>query len=165
EVSKSLTTYLVNPFTHSPGTPWLYFDDSGELTATYLHEGFFEAAEYLAGLSEQGLLDAEAFTRDYDGLRRLGNAPDGSQIGMVPSGWREFIQAVDGEPGEWTQYALMPPLVGPDGNRRVDRDFDEPHHGNVFVITDKCDDPALAVAWADGLYEFEATMRAVDGVP
>src|SRR5690606_16361303 len=61
--------------------------------------------------------------------------------------------------------ALMPPLVGPDGNRRVDRDFDEPHHGNVFVITDKCDDPALAVAWADGLYEFEATMRAVDGVP
>jgi putative aldouronate transport system substrate-binding protein len=165
EAGKSLSTYLVNPFTLSPGSPWLYVDDSGEVTASYLQEGFYQGAEFLAGLTEEGLLDAEAFTRDYDGLRSLGNAPGGSKIGMVPSGWREFIQAVDGEPGEWADYKLMPPLAGPDGARRVDRDFDEPHHGNVFVVTDKCDDPALAVAWADGLYEFEATMRAVDGVP
>src|SRR5690606_15937682 len=32
-------------------------------------------------------------------------------------------------------------------------------------VTDKCSDPALAVAWADGLYEWEATIRSIIGVP
>jgi putative aldouronate transport system substrate-binding protein len=166
EAGVSLSTFLMNPFTHSPGRPtWLYLDDAGELTATYMHEAFFQGAEYLASLSAEGLLDAEAFTRDNDQLRALGNAQGGSRIGMVPSGWMGFITSVEGEAGEWSRYKVVPPLAGPDGARRVDRDFDEPHHGNVFVVTDKCDDPALAVAWADGLYEFEATMRAVEGVP
>lgn len=167
QAGNSLSTYLVNPFTLSPGRTgnWLYFDENGEITATYLHEGFYQGAEYLAGLNAEGLLDAEAFTRDDDQLRALGDAEGGSRIGMVPSGWGGYITIVEGEEGEWTKYKVMPPLAGPDGQRRVDRDFDEPHHGNVFVVTDKCDDPALAVAWADGLYEFEATMRAVEGVP
>lgn len=166
QAGNSLSTYLVNPFTLSPGRPnWLYVDENGEITATYLHEGFYQGAEYLAGLSAEGLLDAEAFTRDGDQLRALGDAEGGSRIGMVPAGWGGYITFSEGVPGEWTDYRLMPPLIGPDGLQQVDRDFDEPHHGNVFVVTDKCDDPALAVAWADGLYQFEATMRAVEGVP
>jgi putative aldouronate transport system substrate-binding protein len=167
QVANSLSTFLVNPFTRSPGRTgnWLYFDDNGEITATYLNEGFFEGAEYLAGLTAEGLLDAEAFTRDADQLRALGDAQGGSRIGMVPAGWGGYITLVEGEAGEWASYKVVPPLTGPSGVRQVDRDFDEPHHGNVFVVTDKCDDPALAVAWADGLYQFEATMRAVEGVP
>lgn len=59
----------------------------------------------------------------------------------------------------------MPALEGPTGLRQAFQDFDESHIPNVFVVTNRCTDPALAVAWADGLCEWEATIRPIIGVP
>jgi len=109
------------------------------------------------------LLSAEAFTQDSDQIRRLG---DNNQIGVAPGVVAGvFVQQTGGTPALWSDYQMLPSLEGPTGLRQSYRDYDEARIPNVFVVTDKCDDPALAVAWADGLYEWEATIRSIIGVP
>jgi len=109
------------------------------------------------------LLSAEAFTQDSDQIRRLG---DNNQIGVAPGVVAGvFVQQTGGTSGLWSDYQMLPSLEGPTGLRQSYRDYDEACIPNVFVVTDKCDDPALAVAWADGLYEWEATIRSIIGVP
>lgn len=151
--------FLINPFQLSSGEPWLY-NDGGTVTASFMQEGWREGTKYLHRLLDQELLIAEAFTQDADQYRQL---VDTDRLGVGP-GVVMPGTITGGEPGPWTQWQIMPAFEGPTGLRQSYRDYDEPHVPNVFVITDKCSDPALAVAWADGLYEFEAQQRSIIGV-
>jgi putative aldouronate transport system substrate-binding protein len=158
----SLDRFLMNPFQLSPGNPWLFRKD-GKVAASYLEEGWRDGVAYLSRLSQQQLLAVEAFTQNSDQVRQLG---DNGRIGVAPGVVAgSFITATEGTPGLWSEYQIMPALEGPTGLRQAFQDFDESHIPNVFVVTNKCTDPALAVAWADGLYEWEATIRSIIGVP
>ncbi len=157
-----LDRFLMNPFQLSAGTPYLYKED-GQVTAAYTKDGWRDGVSYQRRLFDQGLLPAETFTQDNDQIRRLG---DNNQIGVAPGVVAGvFVQQTGGTPGLWSDYKMLSSLEGPTGLRQAYLDYDEAHIPNVFVITDKCDDPALAVAWADGLYEWETTIRSVIGVP
>ncbi len=158
-----LDRFLMNPFQLSAGRPYLYRGDDGNVTASYIHEGWRDGVSFQRRLFDQGLLPAETFTQDNDQIRRLG---DNNQIGVAPGVVAGvFVQQTEGMAGYWSEYAMLPSLEGPSGLRQSYRDYDESHLPNVFVVTDKCDDPALAVAWGDGLYEWEATIRSIIGVP
>ena len=157
-----LDRFLMNPFQLSSGTPYLYHED-GQVTAAYTKDGWRDGVAYQRRFFDQGLLSAEAFTQDSDQIRRLG---DNNQIGVAPGVVAGvFVQQTGGTSGLWSDYQMLPSLEGPTGLRQSYRDYDEACIPNVFVVTDKCDDPALAVAWADGLYEWEATIRSIIGVP
>ncbi len=158
-----LDRFLINPFQLSAGSPYLYRDEEGKVAASYTQDGWRDAIMYQRRLFDQGLLPAESFTQDSDQIRRLG---DNNQIGVAPGVVAGvFVQQTGGTEGLWSDYRMLPSLEGPTGLRQSYRDYDESHIPNVFVITDKCNDPALAVAWADGLYEWEATIRSIIGVP
>jgi putative aldouronate transport system substrate-binding protein len=158
-----LDRFLINPFVLSPGTPYLYRNEDGNVTASYLQDGWLDALVFQRGLFDQGLLPAETFTQDNDQIRRLG---DNNRIGVAPGVVAGvFVQQTSGTEGLWSDYRMLPSLEGPSGLRQSYKDYDEAHIPNVFVVTNKCDDPALAVAWADGLYEWEATIRSIIGVP
>ena len=157
-----LEGYMMSPFQITPKKPWLY-NDGGKVTASYMQEGWAQGAAYLQGLTSKGLLSPEIFTQNIDQIRALGN---NNQIGAAPGVVQgTFMTTTEGTPGLWSDFHIMAPVAGPSGKRQVFRDFDESHLGNVFVITDKCPDPALAVAWADGLYAWDATIRSIFGVP
>jgi putative aldouronate transport system substrate-binding protein len=158
-----LDRFLINPFQLSAGTPYLYRNEDGQVAASYTQDGWRDAIMYQRRLFDQGLLPAETFTQDGDQIRRLG---DNNQIGVAPGVVAGvFVQQTPGTEGLWSDYRMLPSLEGPTGLRQSYCDYDESHIPNVFVITDKCSDPALAVAWADGLYDWEATIRSVIGVP
>ncbi len=158
-----LDRFLINPFQLSNGAPYLYRDEDGKVAASYTQDGWRDAIMYQRRLFDQGLLPAETFTQDSDQIRRLG---DNNQIGVAPGVVAGvFVQQTGGTEGLWSDYRMLPSLEGPTGLRQSYRDYDESHIPNVFVVTDKCSDPALAVAWADGLYEWEATIRSIIGVP
>ncbi|MGN6484337.1 MAG: extracellular solute-binding protein [Thermomicrobiales bacterium] len=156
-----LESYMMSPFQITPKQPWLYLQD-GKVTASYTQDGWLAGTTYLRSLTDQKLLSSEIYTQNSDQFRALG---DNDQIGLAPGVVAGvFITATDGTPGPWSDYRILSPVEGPAG-RTIFRDYDESHLGNVFVVTDKCQDPALAVAWADGLYSWEATIRSILGVP
>jgi putative aldouronate transport system substrate-binding protein len=156
-----LESYMMSPFQITPKEPWLYLQD-GKVTASYAQDGWLEGTKYLRSLVDADLLSPEIYLQTSDQIRALGN---NDQIGVAPGVVAGvFITATEGTPGPWSEYRILSPVEGPAG-RSIFRDFDESHLGNVFVVTDKCKDPALAVAWADGLYAWEATIRSIQGVP
>jgi putative aldouronate transport system substrate-binding protein len=155
-------SYFLGSFGPSPKKPWLY-NDGGTITAAYTQEGWRESATYLNGLASQQLLAVDAFTQNDEQFRQIG---DQRRIGVGPG----VVADVFFTNSEQTEdlkrsYRMLAPLEGPGGLRSSYRDYDESHLGNVFVVTDRCADPALAVAWADGLYAWEATTRSIQGVP
>jgi len=156
-----LEPFMMSPFQTTPKEPWLYLDN-GQVTAAYTRDGWRDGTSYLHSLVDQGLLSSEIYIQNSDQIRSFGN---NDQIGLAPGvAAGVFVTATEGTSGAWSEYRLLSPVEGPNG-RSVFRDYDESHLGNVFVITDKCPDPALAVAWADGLYAWEATIRSIQGVP
>ncbi len=157
-----LDGFFMSPFTPNPGKPWLY-RDAGKVTAAYMQDGWIQGSNYLRRLLEGQLLSPDAFTQNEEQITGLGN---NNRIGAAPGVVQgNFVRLTDGAAGLWSTFLLQAPLAGPDGTRRSFRRFNEANLGNVFVVTDKCEDPALAVAWADGLYEWETGLRATFGVP
>ena len=158
-----LDRFLINPFQLSAGNPYLYRTDDGQVAVSYMQDGWRDALLFQRKLADQGLLSPETFTQDGDQIRRLG---DNNQIGCAPGVVAGvFVQQTGGTAGLWSDYRLLPSLEGPTGLRQSYKDYDESHIPNSLVITDKCSDPALAVAWADGLYAWEPTIRSIIGVP
>ena len=56
-------------------------------------------------------------------------------------------------------------MLGPSGNRYAAHDLYQGVFGGAFLITSACERPEIAMRWADGLYDLETSMRAVEGVP
>ncbi|MGN6032049.1 MAG: extracellular solute-binding protein [Thermomicrobiales bacterium] len=164
--NSELDLNLMNAFVFNPGTPWLTLVD-GKVTATYTTDGWKQGTAWLASLYAEGLIDPESFTQDAQGLQAKANREEGTLVGSAPGGsWGVFVQWVPGDASQrWAEYALMPPLKGPDGVQIAPFDPYLPYDPGAFIVTDACDNPELAVRWADGLYDLEATMRAVSGVP
>jgi len=158
--------YFMNSFIYHPGNDLRLIQDNGKVIAIYAQEAWREGIKYLAGLHAEGLLSPEIFTNDRDQLRALGNGRDGVAIvGSVPAGWfGEFMTFTAGESGPWDAYTAVPPLEGPDGTRYSMHDtFQAPIVG-TFIITDKCQNPELAMKWADFLGRVEPTTRSIHGV-
>jgi len=158
--------YFMQSFIYHPGNKLRLIQDAGQVIPIYAQEAWREGAKYLAGLFEEGLLSAEIFTNDRDQIRALGNGNEGTAIlGSVPAGWfGEFTTYTAGEGGVWQAYTAVPPLEGPDGTRNSMHDtFQAPIVGNFF-ITDKCENPELAMRWADYFGKVEPTTRSIHGV-
>ncbi|MGC4193245.1 MAG: extracellular solute-binding protein [Thermomicrobiales bacterium] len=156
---------LMNAFVFNPGTPWVSLVD-GKATAVYTTDGWKAGTQWLASLYAEGLIDPESFTQDAKGLQAKANREEGTLVGSVPGGsWGVFITWTPNDASQrWAEYALMPPLKGPDGVQIAPFNPYLPYAPGAFMVTDQCDNPELAYRWADGLYDLETTMRAVQGV-
>ena len=163
----SIDHFFTGSYLYHPGNEARLIVIDGQVTPVYTQEGWKEQIKYLAGLYQEGLIDAELFTRDQDQLRRIGDGNGGTAalMGSVAAGWfGEFTTYTPDAPGLWAQYTTVPPLEGPGGVRFSGYNPYGAAAIGSFIITDKCADPALALKWADALGEIEATTRSIHGV-
>lgn len=164
----SFDEYFMGSFIYHPGNKLRLIVVDGKVTPIYTQDAWKEGIKYLAGLYKEGLIDAEAFTRDSDQLRQLGDGNGGKDVvlGSVPSGWWGEFTTYD--PNEknapWEQFTAVPPLKGPDGTQIAGFNPYSAFSNATFMITDKCKDPELAFKWADALGHIEVTQRSIFGV-
>jgi putative aldouronate transport system substrate-binding protein len=163
--AQPLDVFLLNAFLFNPGEPWLSVRN-GAVTAAYVQPEWRDGVAYLAGLAAAGLIAPESFTQDGDGLRRSTEHPDLPIVGAVPALAPSAFMTIDQvNGGRWTEYVAVSPLAGPTGVRYGPRNPYQGVIGGSFVVTSACRRPEIAVRWADGFYDLETSMRAVEGVP
>lgn len=160
-----LDLYFMNSFTFNPGEPYV-FVDNGNVAVSYNQDGWREGTAYLAGIYAEGLMDPESFTQNNEQLVAKGNS-ETPIVGSAPGGsWGVFVTWTADDPsGRWADFKLMPALEGPEGVRWSAYNPYLPYATGDFIITDKCQNPAVAFRWADGLYDLETTLRSVQGEP
>ena len=160
-----LDLYFMNSFTFNPGEPYV-FVDNGNVAVSYNQDGWREGTAYLAGIYAEGLMDPESFTQNNEQLVAKGNS-ETPIVGSAPGGsWGVFVTWTADDPsGRWADFKLMPALEGPQGVRWSAYNPYLPYATGDFIITDKCQNPAVAFRWADGLYDLETTLRSVQGEP
>jgi putative aldouronate transport system substrate-binding protein len=125
----------------------------------YIRDGLV----YIKSLYDEGLIDPVAFTQDWGQMQALGNSPE-IVTGAVPYGHSLFVADLSNTE-RTRQYNALEPLMGPGGYRGLPFAGEEVHPvETIFMITDKCRNPAIAIKWADAYNTMEWTVRGMFGI-
>jgi putative aldouronate transport system substrate-binding protein len=164
-----LETYIMNAFVYSNNMVHhhLILND-GKIEAAYVKPEWRQGLEYLHKLYAEGLIAPESFTMNADQFKALSIKNDEIVLGVGGgSGAGRFFPTTFGEDRRWADYIALEPLEGPNG-MKVAAWNPYPISAGVnwsnFIITGANEHPEISFRWADGLYEQEATLRAVFGV-
>lgn len=111
-------------------------------------EEYKNAVKYFNNLWQQGVLDPESFTQDTTMFNAKLKNPTRT-VGAFTS-WRGTSWRLSEED---TEYAVMPPLTGPNGDRLYAKMYNGISSRCAFVITSSCRNPELAMRWGDYLLE------------
>ena len=129
--------FLLNAFGYFD-TNYYYLKDGSFksiLDQDYIKEGL----AYMNDLYKEGLIDPAAFTQDNADIEILGCSPAG-HVGMLLD--------INNVP-RYIQYAMMLPLEGPNGYRAIPYTKSVSVSGGMFMITDACKHPEIAIQIAD----------------
>ncbi|MFD2115874.1 ABC transporter substrate-binding protein [Paenibacillus yanchengensis] len=164
----NMEAFLMNSFVYTPminsTTKYLYADADNKVNASFEQPGWKEGLKYLNRLYSEGLIAQESFTQDGNQLIQLGENSDEVILGGAGGGHQGVFTVLHGDSGRWMNYSAVPPLKGPEGVQYASYDPTGMTAG-AFIITDKAKYPEIALRWADGLYEFEHTLRSNHGRP
>ena len=119
----------------------------GKVQFAAVQPEYKEAIKYFNELWKAGLVDKESFTQD-DAMwgAKLKN-PEVRTVGAFTA-WRGTSYRLDNEDDE---YVIMPPLTGPDGDCLYPKYYYGVQQRGTCVITSACENPELAMRWADNL--------------
>lgn len=157
-----LDTYLMNPFTLNPGSRMVL--NNGKIEANYAKPEWKQGLAYMSQLRADGLLDPNYFTMDNDQLLQLGQS-DPPIIGSFVGGVSLSLAPASNEEGaRWSQYEVVPPLMGPSGKRIQPSSPYGVMSAGRYIITKAAKDPLLALKWADGFYQQEIELNAYWGL-
>ncbi|QSS98786.1 ABC transporter substrate-binding protein [Pontibacillus sp. ALD_SL1] len=120
----------------------------GEVILTASQPEYKEAIKYFHGWVEEGLVDKESFTQDISQYLAKGKTEDVTLGSYV---WWETEEVVG--PDRADDYALMPPLEGPNGDKLVGRANGSQYSRGAFVITKENQNPEVTMRWIDQQYE------------
>jgi len=121
-----------------------------------------EGLTYIRRLYRDGLIDPESFTQARDhGLKQKSETPDGQILGFVPSGSISAFNIYYGESGRYTEWELVPPLIGPNG-------FQTAYAGPYRIlpgieVTSAAERPDVITRWADWFYTEVGSLTASMG--
>ena len=138
--------FLLNAFGYFD-TNYYYLKDGtfrSILDQDYMKEGL----AYMNDLYREGLIDPAAFTQDNSQLTALGNNADIEILGCSPAGHVGMLLDINNVP-RYIQYAMMLPLEGPSGYRAIPYTKSVSVNGGMFMITDACKNPEIAIQIAD----------------
>lgn len=162
--ASNVRNVLMNAFVYYPanqgGGNYLYVDE-GEIVASYFQDGFKDGLKYMNKLVDEGLLSAESFTQDGEGLKRMGENPDDVILGAFPGGYQGI--GVDMLGGRAYDYVCVEPLEGPNGVKYTKYSPDSIFQSGLS-ITDACEYPEVAMALADLLYSEELSIMNFVGI-
>ena len=160
--------FLSNPFIFHTGRSYedikLYFSVAdGKVLSAANQDGYRDALIYLNRLCSEGLLDRNAFSNSYDQMRALANDP-ADIIGAFPSGSMGLEVEYLNNNERYKEYAVIPPLAGPDGTKQA------PHWPSLIgkeavIVTDKCEYPEVVARWYDEFLDAETALSRQTGIP
>ncbi|MFD0620790.1 ABC transporter substrate-binding protein [Paenibacillus sp. GCM10027629] len=162
----SIDSFLMNSFVYNPmyGSTKHLFVQDGKLDVSYTKPEWKEGLKYLHKLYAEGLIAPESFTQDDNQLIQIGENPKEVLLGASTGGHQGVFTQLLGESGRWSEYTTVPVLKGPGGVQYAPNDATSLTTG-AFLITNKAKNPEIALRWADGLYEYEHTLRSNYGRP
>jgi len=161
-----IDAFLMNSFIYNPifgNTKRMYVKD-GTLDVSFNKEEWREGLRYMNKLYTDGLLAPESFTQDGNQLIQIGENPDTAILGASTGGHQGVFTQLAGDSGRWLEYKSIPALKGPSGAQYAPLDLVGMNMGS-FIITNKAKNPEIAFRWADGLYDYETTLRSNYGRP
>jgi putative aldouronate transport system substrate-binding protein len=145
------------PFVNTPYFG-LALGNNKEITRQYRDSRFRDTLRYLAALYQEGLILEDTFSLSGDQMRTLLQNPD-PLVAIHGIGWSHTY--LTGE--RFINYLPLTPLKGPSGERYQGH---YPWSGiePFFFITDKCQDPELALAFYNYLIDRDVTLDGYYGV-
>ncbi|WP_226003214.1 ABC transporter substrate-binding protein [Paenibacillus sp. BJ-4] len=121
----------------------------GKVIFTASQPQYKEALKYIHdNWYKQGLIDPESFTQDAAQYLAKGKTPDETLGSYV---WWEVEEVVGPERSK--DYALLPPLKGPNGDQMIGRSNGGGPGRGGFVITKENRYPAMTMRWIDQQYD------------
>ena len=130
----------------------------GKVIYTAVQPEYKEAIAYFHTWYQEGLIDPEAFSQDTKVYLAKGKTQDvtlGSYI------WWEIEEVVG--PDRAKDYALVPPLAGPDGTRLVGHSNGSPYGRGAFAITNVNKYPEITMRWIDLMYDPYMSAQVIWG--
>lgn len=120
-----------------------------------ISEEYKEGLKFANKLYAEGLIDKELFTQDATMTSAKQQNADAPIVGFTNQ-WTP-----DAVFGKWSdQYAAIPPIAGPDGNRyNPGNPNGMSFNRNELLITTSCKYPEVAARWADQFYTNEASIQ------
>ena len=145
--------YCMNAFTHSTRNKNFFVSTDGQLSLSYMQEGWKEGIKYIAELVAEGLIDPVSYTQDTETFKQIFNTSGDQIIGCLPYVSPSFINNDHPSKQEWV---LMVPLTGPDGFCSTGYSADLP--ANQAVITADCEHPEVAFRVLDTMCREDFTI-------
>ena len=146
----AVTDFLMNPFTFNPDstTLWRYVED-GKVVFAPTQPGWKDGLKYINKLFSEGLIDAESYTIDTNGIRQLTENPDGNRVGFTTGGHHGMFAALDAD-GAKNDYEPIEPLTGPTGLKQAPVYYTG--ITGFYAITKDCEYPEIAYRWGETMY-------------
>jgi putative aldouronate transport system substrate-binding protein len=120
----------------------------GKVIFTAAQPEYRDAIAYFHEWVQEGLIDQESFAQDAKAYLAKGKTQDpvlGSYI------WWEIEEVVGSDRA--ADYALVPPLTGPDGKQGVGHGNGSPYGRAAFAITSANKYPEITMRWVDLMYD------------
>ncbi len=122
---------------------------NGKVIFTAVQPEYREALTYFnEKWYKQGLIDPESFTQDAPQYLAKGKSTDPTLGSFV---WWEIEEVVGADRA--ADYALVPPLTGPNGHKTIGRGNGGGPGRGTFVITSANKNPEVTMRWIDQQYE------------
>ena len=139
----------------------------GRVVFTADKEEFREGLKFLRKLYTEHLINIAALTQDRDQITPMLEGGSVSRVGAVASHHPGNFTGINDDPdARFRQYAALPPLTGPRGQKSTPWFIDAVIESGQFVITDACNYPEIAIRLADYYYslEFAEADKGIEGV-
>ena len=157
-----LEWYLLNSFVPVDKDTLSHVED-GKVVFSCNTEEFKQGLAYLNELYTLGLIDPTCFTQTSDQMQQVIRSDKNLVFGYTADHFAMGIDLDDAHLNEVT--AAMIPAEGPNGARwQLHKDYVDMTDGFSWFITDKCENPEIAAAWADQFYSEDGGILSVMGV-
>ncbi|MDR1901676.1 MAG: extracellular solute-binding protein [Treponema sp.] len=133
----------------------------GKVTEQYKADEFREALKYLANLYKEGLILPDSFTMARQQLRALGGADPAPVLAYAFTNSQGDASSTGTQ--RWIETFIAPVLKGPAGQQNGPNKDPWSIINPGLIITDKCKNPELAVAWYNYLLNFDVSMDGYIG--
>lgn len=136
-------------------------DGEGTIINSMSDERLREALRYINKLYSEGLIYEGTLTQKNEQMKKLVENPDAPLVGAVTAGYGgQFASTIGDE--RYQMYRPLEPLKGPDGTQYCLSVPQYPTQG-AFVVTTACEEPEVAMQWANVLYTDESMLNIFNG--
>lgn len=147
--------FLGSAFIYNDGARRLNIED-GTIIPAFIQPEWREALSYINSLFAADLIDEQIFVQDSQTLTQLVEG-EISRVGAIPAG-HSGVFASTSPAARVLDYDAVPPLTGPNGYKSAGYYPPTAKTSDLLMITKYCEDPELAIRWADYLFDKDLVL-------